>query len=182
MSNLTASTSNSHGAAAAATAATAAAHQILPVIAGANGPVLQIDHKKVTFSHGEKDKDSMNVLTWCTRMDAMRTAFGWSDEATFCNTTAALFGNAARIATSWKVLDSTDYRETWAYLRKAMLNHWGDVKDSRSYIDAMFSLRPRTNDMNNLDSLTGDVMEAFQVVTDTLTQPDNQTVVADGGA
>ena len=45
----------------------------------------------------------------------------------------------------------------------------------------MFSLRPRTNDMDNLDSLTGDVMEAFQVVTDTLTQPDTQTVMADGG-
>ena len=46
----------------------------------------------------------------------------------------------------------------------------------------MFSLRPRTNYLDNLDSLTGDVMEAFQVVTDTLTQPDRQTVVADGGA
>ena len=43
----------------------------------------------------------------------------------------------------------------------------------------MFSLRPRLND---LDSLTNDVTEAFQVVTDTLTQPDTQTVVADGGA
>ena len=62
-----------------------------------------------------------------------------------------------------------------------MLNHWGDVKDSRSYIDAMFSLRPRTNDLESLDSLTGNVMEAFQVVSDTLTQPDTQTVVADGG-
>ena len=123
----------------------------------------------------------MSVLTWCTRMDAMRTAFGWSDEATFCNATAALFSNAARILTSWKVLYPTEYRETWTYLRKAMLNHWGDIKDSRSFIDAMFSLRPRTNDMESLNSLLGDVMEAFQVVTDTLMQPDMQSVVADGG-
>ena len=45
----------------------------------------------------------------------------------------------------------------------------------------MFSIGPQTNDLDNLDSLTGDVMEAFQVVNDTLTQPDTQTVVAHGG-
>ena len=67
----------------------------------------------------------MKTLTWCTRNGAMKTAFGRSEEATFCNATAALFGNAARIVTSWKVLDSTDYRPTWTYLKKAMLNHWG---------------------------------------------------------
>ena len=42
----------------------------------------------------------------------------------------------------------------------------------------MFSIRPQTNHLDNLDSLTADVMEAFQAVTDTLNQPDPQTVVA----
>ena len=63
-------------------------------------------------------------------MDAMRTSLGWSDKTTFCNATVALFGNTQRIVDSWAVLDATDYRTTWTYLRKAMLAHWGDVKDS----------------------------------------------------
>ena len=152
----------------------------MPFIQGAHGPVMQMDQKKVAIFYGELDKDSMKVQIWCDRMDAMKTAFAWSDEATFCNATAALFGNAARIVTGWKVVDKTDYRTTRTYLKK--VKHWGDVKDSRSYIDALFSLRPRTNDLDSLDSLTNDVTEAFQVVTDTLTQPDNQTIVAEGGA
>ena len=91
----------------------------------------------------------------------MNTSLGWSDQATFFNATAALFGNAQRIMDSWAVLDAHDYRTTWTYLRKAMLAHWGNVKDSLSYFDAIFSIRPRTNGMDNLDSLTADVMEAF---------------------
>ena len=185
MSNPTASTSNGNAAnnAAnnAAAAAAAAAHQIMPVAANPANPVIQIDQKKVAVFYGEKDKDSLTVLNWCRRMDGLKTAFNWSDEATFCNATAALFGNAARIVTSWKVLDPVAYKETWTYLRKAMLNHWGDVKDSRSFIDALFALRPRTNDLDSLDSITGDIMEAFEVVADSLSQPDAQTVVANGG-
>ena len=149
MSNPTASTSNGNPANAAAAAA---AHQIMPVAVNPANPVIQIDQKKVPVFYGEKDKDSLTVLNWCRRIDGLKTAFAWSDAATFCNATAALFGNAARIVTSWKVLDPVDYRETWTYLRKAMLNHWGDVKDSRSFIDALFALRPRTNDLDSLDS------------------------------
>ena len=105
MSNPTASTSNGN----AANAAAAAAHQIMPVAANPANPVIQIDQKKVPVFYGEKDKDSLTVLNWCRRMDGLKTAFNWSDEATFCNATAALFGNAARIVTSWKVLDPVDY-------------------------------------------------------------------------
>ena len=121
----------------------------MPVGVGAANPVIQIDQKKVAVFYGEKDKDSLTVLARCKRMDGLKTAFNWSDEATFCNATAALFGKAARIVTSWKVLDPVDYRETWTYLRKAMLNHWGDVKDSRSFIDAMFALKPRVHDLDS---------------------------------
>ena len=146
MSNPSASTS---------TGGTAAdvASQILAnnVIAGSDGPVLQTHQKKVAVFHGQTDKDSMNVLTTCQRTDAMKTAFGWSEEANFCNAMAALLGNAVIIETSWKVLDANGYRPTWTYLKKALLAHWGEVKDSRSYIVAMFSIRPQTNDMDNLD-------------------------------
>ena len=181
MSNPTASTSNGNAANAAAAAAAAAAAQIMPVAVNPANPVIQIDQKKVPVFYGEIDKDSLTVLNWCRRIDGLKTAFAWSDAATFCNATAALFGNAARIVTSWKVLDPVDYRETWTYLRKAMLNHWGDVKDSRSFIDALFALRPRTNDLDSLDSIVGDIMEAFEVVADSLSQPDAQTIVANGG-
>ena len=156
MSNPTASTSNGNA------ASTAAAAQIMPVVANPANPVIQIDQKKVAVFYGETDKDSLTVLNWCKRMDGLKTAFNWSDEATFCNATAALFGNAARIVTSWKVLDPVDYRETWTYLRKAMLNHWGEVKDSRSFIDALFALRPRLNDLDSLDSNVGDIMKPLK--------------------
>ena len=65
MSNPVVSTSNGQ--------ASALAQQILynNVIAGANGPVLQIDQKKVPDFHGKKDKDSMTVLAWCQCMDAV---------------------------------------------------------------------------------------------------------------
>ena len=81
-----------------------------------NGPVLQINHKKVPVFHGKKDKDSMTVLAWCHCMDPMKTSLGWSDEATFCNAIAALFGNAQRIMYSWAILYATNYRTTWTYL------------------------------------------------------------------
>lgn len=84
------------------------------------------------------------------------------------------FSATQRIVDSWGVLDVADYRTTWTYLRKAMLADWCD----RSNIDAMFRIQPPTNDLDNVDSLTADVMEAFGVVTETLTQRDPQTVVA----
>ena len=56
MSNPAVLTRNRHAA--------AQAQQILAnnVIAGANGPVLWMDQKKVAVFNGEKDKDSMTVL------------------------------------------------------------------------------------------------------------------------
>ena len=38
----------------------------------AHGPVLQIDQKKVPVFHGEKDKVTMTVIAWCTRMEVMK--------------------------------------------------------------------------------------------------------------
>ena len=49
-------------------------------------------------------------------MDAMKTSLGWSEEATFCNATAALFGNVPKVMDSWAILYAADYRTTWTYL------------------------------------------------------------------
>ena len=62
-----------------------------------HGLVRQIDQKKVPVFHGEKDKDTLTMIAWCARMDTMKTSLNWSNEATFCNMTAALFGNAQRV-------------------------------------------------------------------------------------
>ena len=54
----------------------AAAHQqpnnAAAQVITAHGPVLQIDQKKVPVFHGEKDKVTMTVIAWCTRMEVMK--------------------------------------------------------------------------------------------------------------
>ena len=53
-----------------------------------------------------------------------------------------------------------------------MIKHYGIMQDSRSYIEAMFNIRPRTSNTNNMDAFMGEVMQAFHVVRETLPQPD----------
>ena len=60
-------------------------HSSAPVAAGAHVPVMLIDQKKVPVFHGEKDKDSLNVIAWCACIKGMKDALGWSDEVTFVN-------------------------------------------------------------------------------------------------
>lgn len=121
----TPSTSNGNATGAAALA---------PVVAP-QGPVMQINHKKVPIFHGEKDKDTLTVIGWCNRIDAMKTSLGWSDKATYWDATPALFGNPQRIADNWAVLYKAEHRKTRAYLKKAIIKHWGNMQDSRSFID-----------------------------------------------
>jgi hypothetical protein len=138
------------------------------------------DQKKVPVFHGEPQKDTLSILAWCSRIDAMKAAFDWTEEQTFCNASAALFGNAQRTIDNWATLDPENHQRTWVYLKKAMTRHYGEMKDSRSFIDALFSLRPRTDDMDNLDAFTADVMDAFRVVRNTIPQPDPATTIAQG--
>ena len=53
-----------------------------------------------------------------------------------------------------------------------MLSHFGSVQGSRSFIDAMFGIRQRTDTFNNLDKFNADVVDAFEVVRQILPLPD----------
>ena len=76
-------------------------------------------------------------------MDAIKTSHNWNDEATFCNATSALFVNIQRVVHNWAVLDKDNYAKTWTYLKKNIMKSWGDIKDSRSFIITLFSIRKR---------------------------------------
>ena len=133
---------------------------------------MQIDQKKVPVFHGEKDKDTITVLAWCHRIDGMKDALAWSDAATYTNAMAALFGCAQRTAEDWVILYPTTHAKTWTYLRKKMISHYGNMTDSRSYLDAMFSIAPRANNNCNLDTFVSNCLQAFGVVKQTIVKPD----------
>lgn len=82
---------------------------------------------------------------------------------------------------NWAIPDKNDCGKTWTYFKKAKIKHWGDIKDSRSYINSLFCICQPTSNLDNLDSLTSDVMDTFRVVRETLPQPDDQAVVANVG-
>ena len=77
---------------------------IAPVAIAAQNPVMQINQKKVPVFHAEPDKDSLTVIHWCARIDGMKDAMGWSDEVTYANASAALFGIAQRTTANWAIL------------------------------------------------------------------------------
>ena len=100
---------------------------IAPIAAAAQNPVMQIDQKKVPVFHAKPDKDSLTVIHWGARIDGMKDALGWSDEATYANASAALFGVAQRTAANWVILYKTEHCKTWTYLKKKMLSHFGNI-------------------------------------------------------
>ena len=85
---------------------------VAQVAAAAQNPVMQIDQKKVPVFHAEPDKDSLTVVNWCARIDGMRDAMDWSNEATYANASAALFGVAQRTATNWAILYKAEHGPT----------------------------------------------------------------------
>ena len=93
-------------------------------------------------------------------------------ETTYANTSAALFGVAQRTTTNWAILYKDEHRKTWTYLRKKMITHFGNMQSSRSFIDAMFGIRQRTDTFDNLDKFNADVVDTFQVVREMLPLPD----------
>ena len=84
----------------------------------------------------KKTKITVMVIAWCAHMEAMKTSLGWSEDATFCNATAALFGNSQRVADSWAILQAK-YEKRWIYLKKAMITHYGNMQDSRFHIHTL---------------------------------------------
>ena len=105
----------------------------------------------------------------------MKDALGWADEVTFCKASAALFRKAQRMADNWAVL-----YKMWTYLKKKMISHYGNMQDSRSFIDAMFGVKQRTDNFANMDALIADIVDAFKIVQDTLSCPNAQTVIVHG--
>ena len=89
----------------------------------------------------------------------------------------ALF-NILRVINNWAILNQDGHQNTWTYLKKAMIRHCGHMKDSRSYIGALFGIRLRTSNFDSLDAFTSDVIAVFRVVRETLPQPDDPTVIA----
>ena len=131
--------------------------------------------------HAEPDKDSLTVIHWCARIDGMRDAImGWTDEVTYANASAALFGIAQRTAANWAILYKEDHRKTWTYLKKKMLSHGGNVSGSRAFIDSMFSIRQRADTFENLDKFNTDVVDAFEVVRQILPLPHAPPALAGG--
>ena len=107
---------------------------------------MQIDKKKVPVFHGEKDKNTLTIKAWWACIDAMKMSLNWSIKHAFCNATAALFHNEQRVVDYWAILDKINHAGTWTYLKKAMIKHWGDMKDSKSYMDG---IRQRTDPFEN---------------------------------
>ena len=138
---------------------------IAPVAAAAQNPVMQIDQKKVPVFHAEADKDLMTVVNWCACIDGMRDAMGWSDEATYANASAALFGSAQRTATNWAIIYKAEHSKTWTYLKKKMLFHFGNMQ---TFIDAMFGIRQRMDTFDNQDKFNTDVVDAFEIAREML--------------
>ena len=145
---------------------------VAPVAAAAQNPMMQIDQKKVPVFHGEPDKDSLTIVHWCARIDGLKDAHNLSDEVTFANASAALFGIASRTAANWAIIYKADHRKTWTYLKKKMLSHFGNITGSRAFIDAMFGIQQRTDTFVNLDKFNADVVDAFEVVKQILPAPD----------
>ena len=145
---------------------------VAPVAAAAQNPEMQIDQRKVPVFHAEKDEDSLTVFNWCDRIDSMKDALTLSDEMTYANASTPLFGVAQRTATNWAILYKDEHCQTWTYLKKKMISHFGDMHSSRSFIDAMFGIRQRTDTFDNLDKFNAHVVDAFKVVCKMLPVPD----------
>ena len=64
---------------------------------------MQTDQKKVPVFRGGRGQ---GYLDHCGLVRPLaRNEDIWSDEATFCNATATLFGNAQRVVDNWVILD-----------------------------------------------------------------------------
>ena len=81
-------------------------------------------------------------------------------------------GVAQRTASNWVILYADEHKKTWTYLRKKMVTHFSNMQSSRSFIVAMFGIRQRSDNFDNLGKFNADVMDAFKVVQEILPLPD----------
>ena len=144
---------------------------IAPVAATAQNPVMQIHQRKVPLFHAKKDKDSLTIFDWCDLIDGMKDASDWSDVTTFASVSATLFGVNPKDRFQLGYPLKTEHCKTWTYLKKKMISHFGNMQSSRSFIDAMFGIRQRTDTFDNLDKFNADVDAAFKVVRQMLPHP-----------
>ena len=57
--------------------------------------LLQLDHNKTPLYYGIVGKDSLTPKQWVNRIDQMKIAHNWAEEAAYSNAMAALFDKAA---------------------------------------------------------------------------------------
>jgi hypothetical protein len=150
----------------------AAAHILAPVNPGQAGPIIQIDEKKVPIFHGEPGRDGIEVREWTRRIDSMKAAFNWTDQATYENARAALFGCAADIMlTKSKKPISDDFETTWTWMKKKMLAIFGNVNDLRAMIDILLSFQPKHKLNENMLQFACKIDQEFEKIASVMDKP-----------
>lgn len=144
------------------------------------GPIVQFDQKKVPVYHGEPGKDTITVREWIRRMEGLRTTMDWTEEQTFENAQASLFGSALQIMLSQsKKTINDDYTRTWTWMKKKMLQLFGGLAgdSGRAIVDILASLKPLSNMQESMLKEASRIDQEFDKLAEILDQPN----VPDGG-
>jgi hypothetical protein len=103
----------------------------------------------------------------------MKTAFTWTEQATYENVWAALFGYAATVMlTQCKKSVHDDFVNTWTWLKKRMLAIFGNTDDSRAMIDILQSIKPKTNIHENMLKYVSEINQEFDKIASVLDKPE----------
>jgi hypothetical protein len=149
-----------------------AAPIIAPLAPAQAGQIIQIDQKKVPVFHGEPGKDGIDIREWIRCIDSMKTAFAWTEQATYENARAALFGYASTVMlTQCKKTVREDFDTTWTWLKKRMLAIFGNVNDSRAMIDILQGIKPRTNIHENMLKFASEIDQEFDKIITVMDKP-----------
>jgi hypothetical protein len=103
----------------------------------------------------------------------MKTAFAWTEQATYENARAALFGYASTVMlTHCKKSVNNDFTNTWTWLKKKMLAIFGNVNDIRSMIDILQGIKPKTNIHENMLNFVCEIDQEFDKISTVLDKPE----------
>jgi hypothetical protein len=150
-----------------------AAPIIAPLAPAQAGQIIQIDQKKVPVFHGEPGKDGIDIREWIRRIDSMKTAFAWMEQATYENARAALFGYAAMVMlTQCKKSVNHDFVNTWTWLKKRMLAIFGNVDDYRAMIDILQGIKPKANIHEDMLKFVSEIDQEFDKITSVMDKPE----------